>query len=114
MKPGVVSHTGRRGRARRGTDRQRRPAQPGRRKRLGIVVVAGFVSQPGVKQDRHPQSSTLAQRRAAIPMLGSALTVRPLAAGSTMNSAGLPPSCAPTINSSAGGGRINISRRQAC
>ena len=34
-------------------------------------------------------------------MLGSALTVRPLADDSTMNNAGLPFSCAPTMNSSA-------------
>ncbi|COV50680.1 Uncharacterised protein [Mycobacterium tuberculosis] len=48
-----------------------------------------------------PQSSTWPNAAPRIPMLGSALTVRPLAADSTMNSAGLPPSCAPTINSSA-------------
>ncbi|CKS41975.1 Uncharacterised protein [Mycobacterium tuberculosis] len=52
----------------RGTDRQRRPTQPGQRKRLGIVVVAGFVlAQPGVKRDRHPAEFDLAQRRAANP-----------------------------------------------
>ena len=34
-------------------------------------------------------------------MLGSALTVRPFADDSTMNNAGLPFSCAPTMNSSA-------------
>ena len=46
-------------------------------------------------------SSTWPSAAARMPMLGSALTVRPLVEDSTMNMAGLPLSCAATMNTSA-------------
>ena len=75
----------------RGADCQRGPAQPRQRDRLGVVGVGGVVfAQPGIQRHRHSSSSSRPRAAARMPMLGSALTVRPLADDSTMNSAGLP------------------------
>ena len=89
----------------RGADRQCGPAQPGQRDRLGVVLARS--ARPSSSPSRAfsgtatLSSSTWPSAAARMPMLGSALTVRPSATDSTMNSAGLPFSWAATMNSSA-------------
>ena len=87
----------------RGADRQRGPAQAGQRDRLRVVARSVASSSPSRADSGTVtlSSSTRPSAAARMPMLGSALTVSPFDDDSTMNSAGLPLSWAPTMNSSA-------------
>ena len=73
----VVEHRVRR------ADRQRGPAQPGQRDRLGVVLAesVALASSPSraLSGTDTLSSSTWPSAAARMPMLGSALTVRPLA-----------------------------------